>query len=82
MDIFEKESSAYLHKSPTSKWESLMIAQHHGLPTRLLDWSHNSLVALYFAVKKCDGNDAAVYVLPAGGLCLMQWTQGHYLKIH
>lgn len=40
-----------LLEHPDSSWDVLFSMQHHGLPTRLLDWSSTFAVGLYFALK-------------------------------
>lgn len=60
-----QNSNLFAGRVPVSDW--LCAMQHYGVPTRLLDFTANMLVALYFSVREEDKHDVdgSIYVLNA-----------------
>lgn len=59
---WKRRAITHLNKENNTEWELLAIAQHTGLPTRLLDWTHNPLVATFFATSENIEKDGAIYI--------------------
>lgn len=63
LNRFKQDALFILNRKPETEFEWLFLMQHHGISTRLLDWSESPLTALYFTLTSEAEKDGALWVL-------------------
>lgn len=74
---FRRQAQGCLPRAewPASPIDWLMMMQHFGVSTRLLDWTSNALVACYFAVRNLPAEDGELWVLQPQQLNWLTYKQ-------
>ena len=60
---FKQEAARVITTLPNDEWGWMFLMQHYGIPTRLLDFTENPLIALYFAVAEHPDKEGSLIVL-------------------
>ncbi len=70
---WKRFAAPYVGPNTLSEWDWITLAQHHGLATRLLDWTLNPLAAAYFAVISHYDTDGVIS-------CFAVEDESYYLR--
>lgn len=60
---FKQNATLLLNPRPISDFDWLFIMQHHGVKTRLLDWTESPLTATYFSIREHPNDDGVLWIL-------------------
>ena len=80
---FKERSVPYLPHRIDDVWELLFLMQHYGMPTRLLDWTENPFISLFFALSSANKNERDEYIDDAAVWILSppKWNQNVFSNI-
>lgn len=78
---FKQRSLPFLNRKIENEWDQIFLMQHYGAPTRLLDWTENPFIGLFFALVDAKKDTSTKHYTEDAAVWCVNPAKWNYLSL-